>query len=271
MSSRSRMALAVGDWLVRVGRLFVALQRWGVWLLMLPLMPVLRWLWLVPPTHKPGRYWKHLGRHPVRDETPPRPEFPTRITAGRSGRKTLVLDLDETLIHSRVTRSPSSIACDLQLEVEIDRQMCRFYVHYRPYAELFLQTVRPGDESNPPFLPPPSPSTSATPFLTSGGRGNLLAVLGTRIQMGSPCPHAAQVARWYDVVVFTASLQEYGNPIIDSLDPDGSLVGRRFFRDSCRHDRDRNQFLKNLTKVQPDLANVMIIDNSPGAYKMQPG
>jgi len=57
-------------------------------------------------------------------------------------RKTLVLDLDETLIHSRHMRTASSISCDLQLEVEIEKTMCRFYVHHRPYAELFLQTVR---------------------------------------------------------------------------------------------------------------------------------
>ena len=38
---------------------------------------------------------------------------------------------------------------------------------------------------------------------------------------------------------------------------------------SCH--QDRGLFMKNLTMVQPDLAQVMIVDNSPGAYKLQPG
>jgi TFIIF-interacting CTD phosphatase-like protein len=38
------------------------------------------------------------------------------------------------------------------------------------------------------------------------------------------------VCEWFNVVVFTASLEEYANPLIDILDPDG-LISRRMFRD----------------------------------------
>lgn len=37
----------------------------------------------------------------------------------------------------------------------------------------------------------------------------------------------------FRVIVFTASEKEYANPILDYLDPDGSLIQARFFRDSC--------------------------------------
>eukprot|EP00118_Oscarella_pearsei_P004501 m.19420 g.19420 ORF g.19420 m.19420 type:complete len:134 (+) comp27835_c0_seq5:38-439(+) len=63
-------------------------------------------------------------------------------------RKTLVLDLDETLIHShhdgfnfsrqvaRPTYPP-----DFILRVEIDRRPTRFFVHKRPHVDFFLDVV----------------------------------------------------------------------------------------------------------------------------------
>ena len=38
-----------------------------------------------------------------------------------------------------------------------------------------------------------------------------------------------QVAEWYHVIIFTASVQAYGDPVIDMLDRDGH-VKERFFR-----------------------------------------
>ena len=33
--------------------------------------------------------------------------------------------------------------------------------------------------------------------------------------------------------MFTASLQEYADPVIDSLDPGRTLIATRLFRESC--------------------------------------
>lgn len=128
--------------------------------------------------------------------------------------KTLVLDLDETLVHS--FHSHPIARYDMTLRVVIDNTSMKFYVRFRPHVRLFLETV----------------------------------------------------ALWYEVVIFTASLQQYGNPVIDALDRGRRLVNRRLFRDSCT--MLGPVFAKDLARVQPDLARVLIIDNSPGAYSLHP-
>lgn len=62
------------------------------------------------------------------------------------GRKILVLDLDETLIHShhdgvvRQTVKPGTPP-DFVLKVTIDRHPVRFFVHKRPHVDYFLDVV----------------------------------------------------------------------------------------------------------------------------------
>ncbi len=53
-------------------------------------------------------------------------------------KKTLILDLDETLIHST---SKGSRASDFMVEVMIDRHPFLYYVYKRPHADYFLRTV----------------------------------------------------------------------------------------------------------------------------------
>ncbi len=61
-------------------------------------------------------------------------------------RKVLVLDLDETLIHShhdgvlRQTVKPGTPP-DFVLKVTIDRHPVRFFVHKRPHVDFFLEVV----------------------------------------------------------------------------------------------------------------------------------
>lgn len=54
------------------------------------------------------------------------------------GRKKLVLDLDETLIHS-TTRG--MLDYDTTIEVALGNMSCIFYIHKRPYADYFLRQV----------------------------------------------------------------------------------------------------------------------------------
>jgi CTD nuclear envelope phosphatase 1 len=123
-------------------------------------------------------------------------------------RKTLVLDLDETLVHSQFKRTAH---CDIRLDVSEERFSTVFYVSKRPYLDVFLRTA----------------------------------------------------AMWYNLVIYTASLQKYADPLISMLDPDG-LVTRRLFRSSCR--KQAGAFVKDLSIIEPDLRDVIIIDNSPAAY-----
>ena len=43
-----------------------------------------------------------------------------------------------------------------------------------------------------------------------------------------------KVAAWYTVVIFTASMQEYADPVIDWLDAGRGILDQRFFRDVSR-------------------------------------
>lgn len=136
---------------------------------------------------------------------------PSALSCTQS-RKSLVLDLDETLVHSQFKLTEH---CDLRLEVRVDEFPAVFYVSKRPYLDVFLRTV----------------------------------------------------AQWYDVVIFTASLQKYGDPLITVLDTD-RVVKRRIFRQDCI--KRNGNFVKDLTIVNPNLADVLIVDNSPAAYSIQP-
>lgn len=136
-------------------------------------------------------------------------------------RKILVLDLDETLIHSRhdsgggVLRPlvKSDVPPDFVLQVTIDRHPVKFFVHKRPHVDFFLSVV----------------------------------------------------SQWYDLVVFTASMEIYGSAVCDRLDRGQGILQRRFYRQHCKI--DTGSFTKDLSFVNPDLSNVVILDNSPGAYK----
>lgn len=128
------------------------------------------------------------------------------------GKKTLVLDLDETLVHSsfKPVEDP-----DFIIPVDIDGKMVDVYVMKRPWLEHFMRTV------------------------------------GSR----------------FEVIVFTASLSKYADPLLDLLD-EASVVRWRLFRDACTP--YEGNFVKDLNRLGRDLNQTIIIDNSPLSYIFQP-
>lgn len=136
-------------------------------------------------------------------------------------RKTLVLDLDETLIHShhegvlRQTVKPGTPP-DFVLKVVIERHPVRFYVHKRPHVDYFLDIV----------------------------------------------------SQWYDLVVFTASMEIYGAAVADKLDSSRGMLKRRYYRQHCN--LDYGSYTKDLSAISDDLSSIFILDNSPGAYRTYP-
>uniref|UniRef100_A0A1B6DA32 CTD nuclear envelope phosphatase 1 homolog n=1 Tax=Clastoptera arizonana TaxID=38151 RepID=A0A1B6DA32_9HEMI len=136
-------------------------------------------------------------------------------------RKVLVLDLDETLIHSHhegITRQTVKAGTppDFVLKVTIDRHPVRFFVHKRPHVDFFLDIV----------------------------------------------------SKWYELVVFTASMEIYGAAVADRLDNNRGILKRRYYRQHCTP--DLGSYTKDLSAISPDLANIFILDNSPGAYRSYP-
>lgn len=78
----------------------------------------------------------------------------------------------------------------------------------------------------------------------------------------------AEASQHFDVYVFTAGLEAYGKPILDALDPKGTLFAGRFFRASCQ--QRKGMFLKDLRVVRPDLSKVILVDNNPVSFLLQP-
>ncbi|KAF9571762.1 hypothetical protein EC968_000208 [Mortierella alpina] len=124
------------------------------------------------------------------------------------GKKCLVLDLDETLVHSSFKLIPQA---DYVVPVEIDNQSHNVYVIKRPGVDTFLQKM-----------------------------GEL-----------------------YEVVIFTASLSKYADPVLDMLDIH-RVIKHRLFRESCFN--HKGNYVKDLSVIGRDLKNTIIIDNSPASY-----
>lgn len=145
----------------------------------------------------------------------------TRQRLSMVRRKTMVLDLDETLIHShhdgiiRPMVKPGTPA-DFVLRVVIDRHPVRFFVHKRPHVDYFLSVIQ----------------------------------------------------EWFDLVVFTASMEIYGAAVADRLERGQGFLPRRYFRQHCTV--DYAGYSKDLASISPDLASIFILDNSPGAYRQYP-
>ncbi|KAI9820112.1 MAG: hypothetical protein M1832_003819 [Thelocarpon impressellum] len=128
------------------------------------------------------------------------------------GKKCLVLDLDETLVHSSFKILHQA---DFTIPVEIEGQFHNVYVIKRPGVDQFMKRV-----------------------------GEL-----------------------YEVVVFTASVSKYGDPLLDQLDIH-NVVHHRLFRESCYN--HQGNYVKDLSQVGRDLRETIIIDNSPTSYIFHP-
>ena len=60
------------------------------------------------------------------------------------------------------------------------------------------------------------------------------------------------VCSHFEVVVFTASLPQFANPVLDKLDPEGQIFSHRLFRDSCS--MHGGIFIKDLASLNRQLS-----------------
>lgn len=75
------------------------------------------------------------------------------------------------------------------------------------------------------------------------------------------------LAPFYEMVIYTASLSKYADPLMDILDPKG-LWTARLFREHCTF--YNGIFVKDLSKIDRDPRDLLILDNSPNSYLFQP-
>ncbi len=66
-----------------------------------------------------------------------------------------------------------------------------------------------------------------------------------------------RMAKIYELVIFTASLSPYANPLIDQLDT-RRMVTYRLFREHCT--LVNGMFVKDMKKLGRDLKDVIILD-----------
>jgi len=72
-----------------------------------------------------------------------------------------------------------------------------------------------------------------------------------------------RLAHYYELVIYTASLSKYADPLVDILDP-GKLVDYRLFREHCSF--IAGVFIKDMSLLGRPMTDVIIIDNSPTSY-----
>jgi CTD nuclear envelope phosphatase 1 len=89
------------------------------------------------------------------------------------------------------------------------------------------------------------------------------------LDLGKPNTEPFQVCKWYNLVIFTASVQEYADPVIDWLEQERKFFSGRYYRQHCTF--RQGAYIKDLSHVQPDLSKVMILDNSPLSYMFHQG
>ena len=124
------------------------------------------------------------------------------------GKKCLVLDLDETLVHSSFQAVPNP---DYIIPVNIDNVIHNVYVLKRPGVDEFMR----------------------------------------------------RMAEDYEVVIFTASLSKYADPLLDELDIH-KVISKRLFRESCvLHE---GHYVKDLSLLNRDVSQCIIVDNSQMSY-----
>ena len=79
----------------------------------------------------------------------------------------------------------------------------------------------------------------------------------------------AQCATKYQVGVFTASHKEYADAVIDLIDPEGTLVDFRLYREHC-FETDDGIFIKDLRVIRNrDLKDLILVDNSVYSFGFQ--
>lgn len=128
------------------------------------------------------------------------------------GKKCLVLDLDETLVHSSFRAVQGA---DFVIPVQIEDITHYVYVAKRPGVDEFL----------------------------------------------------IEMAKHYEIILYTASLNKYADPLLDLLDPHRT-IRTRLFRESCVY--YEGNYVKDLSILDRDLSKTIIVDNSPSSYIFHP-
>ncbi|CAD8054655.1 unnamed protein product [Paramecium primaurelia] len=139
--------------------------------------------------------------------------FSTKIKPQLKIQKTLIIDLDETLVHCNEF---SCLKSDFFIPVVYNEKTYQVGISIRPHAQQFLKNM----------------------------------------------------AKEYEIIIFTASNPDYANKIIDYLDPEHNLVSYRLFRDDCIQ-ISNNCHIKDLRILNRNMKDIILVDNSAYSFAFQ--
>jgi CTD small phosphatase-like protein 2 len=72
-----------------------------------------------------------------------------------------------------------------------------------------------------------------------------------------------KASEYFEVVVFTASVKNYADSILDHIDPDNTLIHHRLYRDSCVFSKESGVYIKDLRIFEGvDLNDIVLVDNA---------
>ena len=128
--------------------------------------------------------------------------------------QTLILDLDETLIHSEEAISTKKYDTVLTITLSNNRPQ-RIGLKLRPYCTQFLE----------------------------------------------------KMSKKFELIIFTASLEDYANKVIDYIDPENKFISHRLFRQHCiSHERC---FIKDQRVINRRIEDMIIVDNLVYSFALQ--
>ena len=73
-----------------------------------------------------------------------------------------------------------------------------------------------------------------------------------------------KISELFNIVIFTASIPQYAEPLIDILDPDKKY--KRMYRENCV--KKNGFYLKDLSQIGNYYQDMIIIDNNPISYSI---
>ena len=76
-----------------------------------------------------------------------------------------------------------------------------------------------------------------------------------------------ELSEFYEIIIFTAALQNYADLIISGLDPDGVVSFKLYRQHTVNID---NTYIKDLDKLGRDIKKIIIIDNISENFSQQP-
>lgn len=73
----------------------------------------------------------------------------------------------------------------------------------------------------------------------------------------------ARMSEHYEIVMFTASLSKYAEPLYHKLDP-ARITAKLLYREHCTF--YNGLFVKDMARLGRSLSDVIIVENSPTSY-----